>query len=549
VSKIFAVCRIVVFKTTTVHFDRSDLQQFTDQYIDTLHSERVRDVLKQMRQDLMSAHDRLGQNPTNSSAPSSTRKPWERNSKDSDKEQQDLVDEINRRSAQEADSSIGPQHADNDQSNAKDKKKSQTATTDPETKKRKPGKQHGAPGFGRTQKLAITETQIHKPTCCRGCGGTFDLHALFQATGGYCSVEIAPPEPGKIGLIGSYTKHLFGSIRCACGFETTTAPKRADKESGWSVEMGEWRLIGPKLLAFLVFAKLRLHLTISKTCELLCTWFGISLSKGCVGTALLEAGRAASCLEPELIAALRAAGLLNVDETSWKEWKITRWLWVAVSDNIAYYAVGPRSAEMAQQILGDFSGWLMTDGYCVYRSYSHRLRCWSHLERKGKALKDSWDKNASTFGSYVVDTFKALRERVYEMRKMHPDQRNAEMTCCEEERLKLTIECLRRQDTECEKTRAFAREVLNDHDAIFTVLQNPDLPLTNNLAEQKLRFMVILRKICYGSKSEEGSRAIAILASVTETLLMRGHIPWEFFTQLFRDRRSGHPPPHIPVPT
>jgi hypothetical protein len=519
-----------------MHFKRPDLQQLTPQYLSTLPQERVAQLCEQMRQDLMSAHDRLGQNPTNSSAPPSTRKPWERDSKEADKEQQELVDEI-------------AQEADNDKGNSKDEEKPQTDDSkDPEQTKRKPGKQHGAPGFGRTQKLAITETEIHKPTCCNGCGAIFDLNAPFQPTGGYCSIEIAPPESGKIGLIGSYTKHLFGSIRCACGFETTAAPKRSDKELGWSVEMGEWRLIGPRLLAFLVFAKLRLHLTISKTCELLRIWFGISLSIGCVGTALLEAGRAASCLEPELIAALRAAGLLNVDETSWKEWKITRWLWVAVGDNIAYYAVGPRSREMVQQILGNFSGWLMTDGYCVYRSYANRLRCWSHLERKAKALKDSWDKAASTFGTYVAKTFETLRNSVYKMREMQPGERAKEMDDCAELQANVSMECLRHQNAAHEKTQEFAREIINDPQAIFTVLQNPDLPLTNNLAEQKLRFMVILRKICYGSKTGEGSRAIAILASVTETLLMRGYTPWTFFAQLFRDRRSGRPPSKIPVP-
>lgn len=522
-----------------MHFKRSDLQQFTDKYIDSLDAERVRGVVKQMCQDLMSAHDRLGQNPTNSSAPPSSRKPWERDSNSKEQEE----GEIEQQAAQEVASSSESQ--DNDDGDSKDKEKS--GVNDAEQKKRKPGKQKGAKGFGRTQKLVITDTQLHKPLCCKGCDKEFASDASFQATLGYYSIEIAPPESGAIGLTGSYTKHLFGSVQCVCGFKTMSAPKRADKEPGWSVELGEWRLIGPRLLAFLVFAKLRLHLTISKTRELLHVWFGITLSKGCVGTALLEAGRAASCLEPELIATLRSAELLNVDETSWKERKITRWLWVAVGNDVAYYTVGPRSAELAQKILGDFPGLLMADGYCVYRSYTNRLRCWAHLERKAKALKDSWDKEASTFGTYVAKTFETLRNSVYKMREMEPNTRDKEMDDCAELQAQLSIECLRHQGTTHEKTRKFAREIVNDPQAIFKVLQNPDLPLTNNLAEQKLRFMVILRKICYGSKTEEGSHAIAILASVTETLLMRGHIPWAFFAQLFRARRSVGPPPHVPT--
>ncbi len=161
-----------------------------------------------------------------------------------------------------------------------------------EEKKRKPGKQLGSQGFGRTQKLIVTQEIQLKPQCCKGCAKKFEADANFQATGGYYSIDILPPEPGKIGLSGSYAKYIFGIIVCDCGYETASTPYRADKEPYWTVEMGEWRLIGPMLLAFIVFAKLRLHLTISKTKELLEYWFGISLSKGSI-RALLEAGRAA----------------------------------------------------------------------------------------------------------------------------------------------------------------------------------------------------------------------------------------------------------------
>ena len=222
---------------------------------------------------------------------------------------------------------------------------------------------------------------------------------------------------------------------------------------------------------------MRLHLTISKTQELLHYWFGISLSKGSISKALLEAGRAASCLEPEIIAALRVSGLLHVDETSWKEHKIQRWLWVAVGHQAVYFCVGPRNLEMAQKIIGDFKGILMTDGYKAYRWYK---------------------------------------------------------------------ECLKQRDAKNEKVRAFAGEVINDNQAIFRILKQPDCPLTNNSAEQALRPMVILRKISYGSKTEEGSRSIAILASATETIRVRGHIVWSFFSRLFKARRSGCSPPSLP---
>jgi transposase len=302
----------------------------------------------------------------------------------------------------------------------------------------------------------------------------------------------------------------------------------------------------PMLAAFIVFAKLRLHLTISKTRELLGDWLGISLSKGSICKVLLEAGRAVSYLQPELIAALRASGLLHVDETSWKEHKITRWLWVAVGDQVVYFAVGTRSLEMAQSIIGDFSGVLMTDGYLAYRSLANRIRCWAHLNRKAKALAESCDKSASIFGLALMRALKSMQDSIYRMREIAPGHRAIEAALADEIRIEVLAECIKQEDARNEKARAFAGEILNDVPAIFRVLQEPDLPLTNNKAEQAIRPLVILRKISYGSKTDEGSRALTLLASVTTTVFVRGQHVWDFLADLVTKRRMGHPPPSLP---
>ena len=68
--------------------------------------------------------------------------------------------------------------------------------------------------------------------------------------------------------------------------------------------------------------------------------------------------------------------------------------------------------------------------------------------------------------------------------------------------------------------------MLNDWDAIFQVLAHPHLPLTNNEAEQALRHWVILRGICHGTRTEDGTRILATLISVIETCRVRQQSPW-----------------------
>ena len=63
--------------------------------------------------------------------------------------------------------------------------------------------------------------------------------------------------------------------------------------------------------------------------------------------------------------------------------------------------------------------------------------------------------------------------------------------------------------------------IRNQGDTLLTALLIPNVPLTNNLAEQKIRPMVITRKISGGSRSDEGAMTHAVNMSVFQTIKMR----------------------------
>ena len=105
-----------------------------------------------------------------------------------------------------------------------------------------------------------------------------------------------------------------------------------------------------------------------------------------------------------------------------------------------------------------------------------------------------------------------------------------------------------RKGSSHEKTHALAVEFLNDWDAIFRILSNPHWPLTNNEAERALRHWVILRKLSYGTRTEQGTRAFALLASVIETCRKRGVSPWPYLASVIEKRRKGQSAPRLPEP-
>lgn len=52
-----------------------------------------------------------------------------------------------------------------------------------------------------------------------------------------------------------------------------------------------------------------------------------------------------------------------------------------------------------------------------------------------------------------------------------------------------------------------------------------------------------------GTRTDEGTRAFANLASVIETCLKRGLSPWPFLAEVIRQHRQGRQAPPLPLPT
>ena len=93
-----------------------------------------------------------------------------------------------------------------------------------------------------------------------------------------------------------------------------------------------------------------------------------------------------------------------------------------------------------------------------------------------------------------------------------------------------------------EKLRRFSRRVLRDWKKFMTYLST-DGPMTNNLAEEALRNLVIVRRLCFGSRSDYGRRWRECLHSCIETLRRRGGDVLDFLSETIRAFRYGVPYP------
>lgn len=506
-----------------------DLSQMDTDYLDDLPEGQLRSLSKQLLNDLKEARERLKQTPETSSRPPSSREPWKASEpcETMPEEEAQARDELQLPSSDSGEP---------------------TAPTGAAGQSKKAGRRVGGEGHGRKQALAVTHTVSHHPTCCNGCGQPFAEGTDYRIwTARYeLELEVGSAEAPKLQI--EHRRHEYLSATCGCGHETQAMPGRCEDESGWGVALTEWHLCGPRLVSFLVCLALSLRVSRRKIQGFLRDWLGIDLSTGTINQCIHEAGRAvAPVVDGQLVSELKAGDLLHIDETPWKEGGQLFWLWVFVSAQTVVYQVGKRHRLVVQQLLGDvFNGFLMTDGFSVYRIFPRRLRCWAHLVRKARALHQCLDSQGQAFGEALLLVLIMLMRNIHGLREP-PEEADALRAQNQKLLVLLRTLCETHQTVAHEDCRKLAGEFLNDWDAIVRVVETPSHPLTNNLAERSLRHWVLLRKITFGSRTAQGSRVIALLASVIDTARLRQLNPWDFIAQALAERRKNQPAPRLPV--
>ncbi len=513
-----------------------DLQQIDRERLQALSAEQKDALILKLVSELQEALDRLNQNPHNSSRPPSSVPPWAG--------QAEERPEVEKGEAYGAEPE--PPAPPAPEGEAVDSTPTQGEGQEGAQEKRHAGRQKGAAGHSRCVVLPLTGEQCHCPTQCKVCGKELESKGFVASTGVYV-LDVEVRGSGLLGLQVTHKKHLYGEIVCGCRQVNRSAPGRCAPEAQWQVELSEWHVVGPLLAALIVCLAQRMLVSRVRIQEFLQDWLGVYLSTSTINQCIHEAGRAVAPVEEQLVEELQQAYQAHADETPWKQWGKLVWLWVMTTPTVCLYLVGSRGREIIEQVLGEaFPGWLMTDGYQVYRKYKNRLRCWAHLRRKARGLAESGNQtDAQPFGSQVLALFQELMHAVYTAREGALEDLSLPYA---EQLAEFKTLCEQYHDSPHKKTRELAREFLNDWEAIWVVLKYPWLPLTNNEAERALRHWVIARRVSYGTRTPQGSRAFALLASVIETCRKRHLSPWPYLAHVIAERRKGNPAPLLPAP-
>ena len=405
---------------------------------------------------------------------------------------------------------------------------------------RKPGKQPGAKGFGRSQPLKAEIIIPHYPHQCSACNQDL-TESESQRYMGYYVLEL---EPELCGFRIVTQLHHYYQSTCSCGHCTQAQPGTGyiSKVEGRSKDLilTEYVLVGPVLATFIASMSVRYRMSRTKIQEFLKDWTNTELSIGTIDRCIRETGIACVPVVEELVEQLQKADILHLDETHWYESGKLHWLWVAVSTKTAVFHIGSRrKEELSYLVTSAFIGWLISDGYAAYRSYPKRQRCLAHLIRKAIAITGAINQKAAQIGQWILDD---VRKLIATIADGSEDNRLLRKLLAGLKRV-----CHLGQKADHTKLQALAKEILNDWEAVVAFVKNPELPPTNNEAERALRHAVIARHIGFGTRTPEGSLAYSSLLSVIETCRLRAINPWPYIAEVLALARQGIGPPPFPV--
>ena len=231
------------------------LRQLDESYIRSLPEVACQELAVKLLVDLKTLHERIHQNPDNSSMPPSSRLPWSMDEPGDDGGENTLETDDSNRFEPVREPIAGAERETSGEGEGGTEESSPSV-------KRNPGKQPGAAGHGRTQQLPITNIVEHRVLCCTGCDHQFTEQDKKVAWTGFYSIDL---EIGTSGIQVMNTKHVYYDTTCPCGHVTREYPHREEDDGFWeNVGLSEWRLAGPMLCAFIVSLSYRMRISRTK---------------------------------------------------------------------------------------------------------------------------------------------------------------------------------------------------------------------------------------------------------------------------------------------
>jgi len=239
---------------------------------------------------------------------------------------------------------------------------------------------------------------------------------------------------------------------------------------------------------------------------------------------------------------IKKAPVIHADETGCPMDGQNWWDWVFASSKICLHAVQEgRGQDEVENILGtSYDGILISDFLSAYNAIQTpaKQRCLVHLLRDlKKALECTEPKDfVHIYCQRLKDIIQAairLSEKQQEKKISQREFKRQREILCE------SLEDFQFPDRDKGILRKLALRLKHHKDEMFTFLFHPGLPYHNNLAERLIRPSVILRKISFGHRADNGVQNHNVLMSLQQTAQLNNKDPFILYQRLLTSSKPA----------
>lgn len=440
---------------------------------------------------------------------------------------------------------------------------SQTSTPRPR------GQQQGSKGHGRTPRpdLPVIEEEHAIALDDRLCSICTEPYSPLSQTEDSDIVEIEVK-----GYIRRIKRKMY-TPHCQCegisGLITAPPAPRLIPKSGIGISV--WREV---LLNKFLF---------SRALNNLCTDYshrGLPIAPGTLTGGLKKLVPLFEPLVKELIKKQLTEDLFHNDETGWKVFEAIEgkvgyrwWLWVTQSRSVVYYTLAPsRSGDIPIEYFSGLDKHLeqvivVCDRYKGYIRLAREIPsiilafCWAHVRRDFLDAAKSYPALEAWMLDWVemIGKLYNLNEQRLEhwneteaLSKQNPDF-NRHHQALEQaiEKMGACYEQLLKEDEADKNLHSIQRKVLNslrNHwKGLLVFVNNPQVPMDNNIAERRMRNPGMGRKNYYGSGSQWSAQLASMMFSLFQTVLLWGLNPHHWLQDYLEAcaKNNGQPPSDI----
>ncbi|MFQ5352605.1 MAG: IS66 family transposase [Candidatus Binatia bacterium] len=312
-------------------------------------------------------------------------------------------------------------------------------------------------------------------------------------------------------------------------------------------------------LAGLLIDKLTYHLPLYRQHQRLSAC-GVHLARSTL-TNLVH--RTAELLEPIYQAQVRSilsGEVLAMDETPIKAGRKKRpppgrmksgyfWPIFGDQDEVAFPFSSSRGSTLIRELLRDYQGVLLTDGYDVYERYAESVngivhaQCWSHTRRHFEKAESSEPKQAGEALDLIAalyDQDEKLKAKTLSPEKVLAWRRERAMPVVDHffDHLRTTLE--RNLLLPTDPFTKAAHYALAREESLRIFLEYPDVPLDTNHVERAIRPIAVGRKNWLFCSTEVGALYVGIVQSLLFTCRLQGVDPYTYLVDVLQ-RLDSHP--------